>query len=66
MRRFLLTVHEADALVLENLRTRERVRVADVGELAERLGAWLAEPEPPVSADTPGWTGSTSAPGPLL
>jgi hypothetical protein len=70
MRSFLLTVHEPGSLVLEDIRTRRRVRVTDLSEVPVRVAQWLAEPEPepslPASADTPDWTGSTSVRGPAL
>jgi hypothetical protein len=66
MRSFLLTVHEPGSVVLEDLRTRRRMRV-ELSEVPARVAEWLAEPEPAppvVTAGRPDWTGSTSAPGP--
>jgi hypothetical protein len=67
MRSFLLTVHEPGAVVLEDLRTRRRVRV-ELSEVPGRVGEWLAEsePDPPsLSEGRPDWTGPRSAPGPV-
>jgi hypothetical protein len=43
VRSFLLIVHEPGSAVLEDLRTRRRVRVADLAEVPARVGEWLAE-----------------------
>ena len=43
-RSFLLTVHEPGSAVLEDLRTGQRVHVADLADLGPRVAGWL-DPE---------------------
>jgi hypothetical protein len=45
MRSFLLTVHEPGSVVLEDLRTRRRVRVTHLSEVATHVDEWLTEAE---------------------
>ena len=40
-RSFLLTVHEPGSAVLEDLRTGQRVHVADLAEVGPRVAGWL-------------------------
>ncbi len=40
-RSFLLTVHEPSSAVLEDLRTGQRVHVAELADLGSRVASWL-------------------------
>jgi hypothetical protein len=49
-RSFLLTVHEPSSAVLEDLRTGQRVHVAELADLGSRVAGWLPagpDGEPP-------------------
>lgn len=41
-RTFLLTVHEPSSAVLEDLRTGQRVHVAELADLGPQIADWLA------------------------
>ncbi len=41
-RSFLLTVHEPDSAVLEDLRTGQRVHVVELDDLGSAVANWLA------------------------
>ena len=53
-RSFLLTVHEPGSAVLEDLRTGQRVHVADLDELGSRVAVWLAAPQANYDGEPPG------------
>ena len=64
-RSFLLTVHEPDSAVLEDLRTGLRVHVTELADLGSQVASWLlvandGEPRPrrpPASARDAAATG---------
>jgi hypothetical protein len=57
-RTYIVSLHEhEDHLLLEEVRTRRRVRLADLSEISGQIARWLAEesaPEPgaPPTAET--------------
>ena len=53
-RTYILSVHEEGQLLLEDVRTRRRVRLSDISEIREQIGRWLEQDRASQPAARPG------------